>query len=246
MTNNASYTKDQNFDSEDGFDDELEVSAGKQILNAVAGTAQMLRRTKVFVPIFGVVFLAIGFLWFQSVQAERSLNAQSVNLRSLLEQPAPQPDQLLLQADGWDTAYQAVLSQRTARPTDSDLLGHAIFAAREAGLVVLETGTTDDGEVTLENEQYVVTPLLLKANGTLRGIESFLAILETPEFSAFEVQASLVNAEEVGYLLTLKGIFYSLPETFGDSLLGDSGEVAVIPIAAVGGDTTLTKLEVAP
>jgi len=127
----------------------------------------------------------------------------------------------------------SVLDQRTARPTDSDLIGLTIDAAQLAGLVVAETVTTDDGEVTLQNEKYTVTPVLLKANGTLAGIKRFLEILETPDFASFEIQSSLVNSEAVGYQLTLKGIFYSLPETFGDSISSEPLDLKVIPLKAV-------------
>ncbi|MEE8046946.1 MAG: hypothetical protein V3T49_08900 [Dehalococcoidia bacterium] len=248
MTTRAGHKNEQNFDidAEDGVDDEVELSAGKKLLSAAAQVADLMRRTTVFGPVFGLAFLAIGFLWFQSVQAENSLEARTESLQILLDQPAPQPDLLLQQADGWDTAYIEVMSRRTARPTASDLIGQVIGAAVTAGLVVVETGTTDDGEATIEGEKYTVTPILLKTNGTLSGIERFLAILETPEFSAFEIQASMLNAETVGYQLTLKGIFYSLPESFANDLLlenGEAGDHPVIPVTAV---SSTDKLEVAP
>ena len=229
MTTNSGYAAEQNFSSEE----DLEPSKGNQALSTVVQIFSQLKRMVVFVPIFGVVFLAIGFLWFQDVKSENSFNSQSESLRARLDQPSPQPDLLLQEADGWDAAYQVVLDKRTARPTDSDLIGLTIDAAQLAGMVVVETGTTDDGEVTLQNEKYTVTPILLKANGTLAGIKRFLEILETPDFASFEIQSSLVNSEAVGYQITLKGIFYSLPETFGDGISSESPDQKVIPITAV-------------
>ena len=233
MTTNTGFATEQNFSADDVAEDDLGQSKGNQLLSTVLGIFGQLKRMVVFVPIFGVVFLAIGFLWFQGVKDENSFNSQSESLRARLDQPAPQPDLLLQEADGWDTAYKVVLDQRTARPTDSDLIGLTIDAAQLAGLVVVETGTTDDGEVTLQNEKYTVTPILLKANGTIAGIKRFLEILETPDFASFEIQSSLVNSETVGFQITLKGIFYSLPETFGDAISSESPGLEVIPITAV-------------
>ena len=173
MTTNSGFAAEQNFNSEE----ELEPDDGNQVLSTVIQIASQLKRMVVFVPIFGVVFLVVGFLWFQSVKTEHSYNSQSDSLRARLSQPAAQPDLLLQEADGWDAAYQVVLDQRTARPTDSDLIGLVIDAAQLAGMVVVETGTTNDGEVTLQNEKYTVTPVMLKANGTIDGVNRFLDIL---------------------------------------------------------------------
>jgi len=233
MTTRADYKNENDFGADDGAEEEADVSAARQLLTAVGQIATQLRRAMVFLPVFGIVFVGLGLLWFQSVQTEGSVNAQSGSLRVLLDQPSPQPDALLQEADGWDTAYQVVLNRRTARPADSDLIAHVISAARTAGLVVIETGTTEDGEATLEDEKYTVTPLLLKATGTLAGVQRFMAILETPEFASFEIQASMLNSETVGYQLTLKGIFYSLSETFGDGISAGPDAIPVIPVIPV-------------
>ena len=227
----STFDKDRrNFDTDDGAGDEVEPSAGQLLLNASRMVGLQLRRTVVFVSIFVVMYLVTGSLWYQGVQAERALNAESELQLTLLSQPAPKPELLLKQVEGWDTAYQVTLDQRISRPEDSDLIGRVIDAAHAAGLVVLETGTNDDGITTLENDSYTATPVLLKANGTLDGIERFLNVLETDMFAAFEVQASMFNADEVGYLLTLRGVFYSLPENYGDTLTDDGLDILVIPI----------------
>ena len=49
----------------------------------------------------------------------------------------------------------------------------------------------------------------------------------------FEVQASMFNAEEVGYVLTLRGIFYSLPENYGEILADEEQDIPVIPVVPV-------------
>ncbi len=243
MTTITSAKNQQNFDTGEGAADEFEESTGRRILSFSRLVGLQLKRTVVFVPIFGVVYLAMAFLWYQGIQAERTLEANSESQLFLLGQPAPQPELLLKQVEGWDTAYRVTLDGRTSRPDDSDLIGHVIFAAESAGLVVIETGTNDDGTTTLGNDSYTTTPLLMKANGTLEGIERFLLTLETDEFAAFEVQASIFTAGTVGYVLTLRGVFYSLPENYGELLVADESDLPVIPVRPVGsaGDTEVAQ-----
>ena len=232
MTSRANYEKGQSFDTDEVVEEEL--STGKQVLSMANLGAWHLRRLVVFVPVFGLIFLAIGFMWFRGVQAESSLNSQAEQMNVLLDQPAPNPEKLLLQADGWDTAYQVVLSGRTTRPEDSDLIQRIISAAADSGIFITETGTTLDSPVTLENETYTSTPLLISAIGSMEGIESYLALLETSEFAAFGIEAAMVEKSFAGYQLTLRGIYYSLPENFGESdLVGDEVVIAVTPITPV-------------
>ena len=233
MTSRTDVKNGRNFDIDEGAGDEVAASVGHQALHMSRLVALQLRRTVVFVPLFGVVYLLIGFLWYQSAQAERMLEAESTSHLILLSQPAPQPDLLLKQIEGWDAAYQVTLDARISRPADSELIERVIGAAESAGLVVTKTGTNEDGIATLENDRYTVTPLLMKANGTLDGIERFLNTLETDEFAAFEVQTSMLNAEEVGYVLTVRGVFYSLPENYGDMLADD--DPTVIQVGPVAG-----------
>lgn len=215
-------------------DEELEQSTLARVREILGLAGSQLSRVMVFVPIFGIGFLLLGFLWVQGAQKANELDLETQSLRTRLSQPAPQPELLLRQADGWDTAYEVVLNSRTSRLADSDLVGKVIDAAWGSGLVVEETGTTDDGIATVGVEKYVSTPVLLKAVGTFEGIADFLELLETDEFSAFEIQSSLVESQTVGYQLTLKGLFYSLPENFAE-LSGeeDDDSPILIPIQAV-------------
>ena len=233
MTSKTGIENRRNFDTGERAGDGPDASAGRQLLNVLRLAAFHLRRPGVFVPIFGVAYLVMGFLWYQGVRAERVLEAESGSKLALLGQPAPQPDLLLKQAGGWATAYQVTLGRRISRQADSDLIGRVIDAAQSAGLVVIETGTNRDGIATLENDRYTVTPLLMRANGTLDGIERFLYALETDEFAAFEVQSSMFNAEVVGYILTLRGVFYSLPENYGEVLADEDPDAPVIPVVPV-------------
>jgi Tfp pilus assembly protein PilO len=215
-------------------DEELEQSTLARVREILGLAGSQLSRVMVFVPIFGIGFLLLGFLWVQGAQKANELDLETQSLRTRLSQPAPQPELLLRQADGWDTAYEAVLNSRTSRLADSDLVGKVIDAAWGSGLVVEETGTTDDGIATVGVEKYVSTPVLLKAVGTFEGIADFLELLETDEFSAFEIQSSLVESQTVGYQLTLKGLFYSLPENFAElSDEEDDDSPILIPIQAV-------------
>ncbi len=238
MTTAVNQQQDQNFDNEDMVEEELELSPAKQALALVGLASWHLRRIVVFAPIFGVVFLAIGFMWFQSMREESSLNARSEQLSILLDQPAPEPEMLLQRANGWDTAYQVVLNSRVARPADSDLVERVIEAASDAGLLIVETGTTVDVEATIENESFVSTPVLISAVGTLEGIETYLNVLETDEFAAFGIDAATVEEGQVGYQLTLRGLFYSLPENFGENTSEEEVVIAVTPVVPVdGGDS---------
>jgi hypothetical protein len=235
MTSRANYAQGQTFDNEEAVDEEVELSAAGQVLAMANLAGWHLRRAIVFIPLFGVVFLAIGFMWFQGVREEASLKLRSDQLSILLDQPAPEPDVLLQQADGWETAYQVVLDGRISRPEDSDLVERVINAAADAGLVIVETGTTADSVATIENEVYTATPLLISAIGTIEGIEAYLAILETSEFAAFGIEASTVEEGLVGYQLTLRGLYYSLPEDFGEEPTVEDGAVAAVtPIVPVG------------
>ena len=203
MASNSGVRDGRNFDTDDGAADELEPSPGQRALEIARVLAFHIRRPVVFAPIFGVAYLAIAFLWYQGIQAEHVLEGESDSQLALLSQPAPKPELLLKQIEGWETAYEVTLDSRISRPLDSQLIGRVIDAAESAGLVVIETGTNQDGIAKLENDRYTVTPLLLKANGTLDGVERFLDELETDRFEAFELQAAMFNAELVGYILTL-------------------------------------------
>lgn len=233
MTSKTINNNSQNFDTGEGAGAELEPSKGQQLLDVSRLVAANLRRVVVFAPIFGVIYLALGFMWYQDAQAERTLEAMSDSQLMLLAQPGPQPDLLLKQIEGWDTAFEVTLNGRISRPSDSDLIGRVIDAAESAGLVVIKTGTNSDGVTKLGNDKYTATPLLLEANGTLNGIERFLETLETDEFAAFEVQASMFNAERVGYVLTLRGVFYSLPSNYGEVLAEEDQDTPVIPVVPV-------------
>ncbi|NQW21580.1 MAG: hypothetical protein HQ477_12810 [Chloroflexi bacterium] len=234
MTTRSNYKRGQTFDNnEDVVGEQLELSAGKQVLAALNLTVLHLRRTVVFIPIFGMVFLAIGFLWLQSVREEASLNMKADQLTILLDQPAPQPENLLTQAGGWDTAYHVVLEGRVSRPNDSDLVERVIDAAVDSGLIVLETGTTKDDVETIENEDYTATPVLIRAIGMLDSIESYLAMLETADFSSFGIEASTVEEGVVGYQLTLRGLYYSLPESFGEIDPSENVMLAATPIVPI-------------
>lgn len=234
MTSRANYAQGQDFDNEEATGEEVDRSAARQALELVNLAAWYLRRAVVFIPIFGVVFLAIGFLWIQGVREEAALKLRSEQLSILLDQPAAEPEVLLQQADGWNTAYQVVLDGRTSRPEDSDLVERVLNAAADAGLMLIETGTTADSEATIENEVYTATPLLISAIGTIEGIETYLEILETSEFAAFGIEASTVEEGLVGYQLTLRGLYYSLPEDFGEEIADEEDVVvAVTPIVPV-------------
>ena len=235
MTTRTNDNTRRKLDTDEDAEDEPAPGSGQQLLIVARLVADQLTRIVVFAPIFGVVYLALGILWFQSVQAERNLNTVSESQLALLAQPAPRPELLLRQTEGWNTAYGVTLDRRISRPTDSNLIGRVIGAAETAGLVVIETGMDGDGIITLENDRYTKTPMLIKANGTLDGIERFLSALEMDRFSAFEVQASTFTVGTVGYILTLRGVFYSLPENYGDVLAGMDDDTPVIPIGSVGG-----------
>lgn len=234
MTSKMNHNDGRNPDAYEGVGDDFEASTGRRVLEIARLIGFHLMREVVFIPLFGVVFLIMGFLWLRGVQEERSLESKSESLLTRLSQPAPRPEMLSKQAVGWDTAYQVTLDARTARSTDSDLIGRVLDAATEAGLVILQTGTTDDDIVKLEDDKYTITPLILRANGQLDAIGKFLEILETDEFAAFEIQGSNMTAGQVGYLLTLQGVFYSLPENYGDQLAGDDEKVEVISLDAAG------------
>lgn len=236
MTTISSNQKDQNFDNEELIEEELELSPVKQVLALVALASWHMRRIVVFAPMFGLVFLVVGFMWLQSVREEASLNAAKEQLNILLDQPGPEPEALLQRADGWDTAYQVVLDSRVVRPPDSDLVERVINAASDAGLLIIETGTTVDVEATIENESFNSTPVLISAVGTLDGIEEYLNALETEEFAAFGIDAVTVEEGQVGYQLTLRGLYYSLPENFGE-IASDEDEIviAVTPVLPVDG-----------
>lgn len=230
MTSRTSVKDRPDFDIDGRAEDGLEVTKWQQVLDVLHLVAFHLRRTVVFVPIFGVVYLIMGFLWYQDLQAERTLEARSDLQLVLLAQPAPHPDLVLKQIEGWDTAYQVTLDGRIRRTEDSDLVDRVIAAASLAGLEVIKIGTTDDDTVTVENDKYTSTPVLMAANGDLDGIEQFLDMLETDKFAGFEVQSSMLNAETNGYVLTLVGVFYSLPENYGDGLVDEEIDIPVIPI----------------
>lgn len=234
MTNQKPKNIEKSSYDDNVSEGELEMSALQNVLGLTALGMSYLRRLTVFVPIFGVVFLAIGFMWFQAVQEERSLKAESVSMRVLLDLPVPQPEMLLNEASGWETAYKVVFEKRTARSADSDLIGGIIRAAESSGLKVVETGTTDDGVVTLENDKYTVTPVLIKSTGNLDEIEQFLRSLESSKFSSFEVQSTMFEAQFIGYILTVRGVFYSLPEDYSDQLVDEEDDVPVIPVGIAG------------
>jgi hypothetical protein len=232
MTSRANYEQGQSFETDEVVEEEL--SPSKQLLAMVRLGAWHLRRLVVFVPIFGLVFLAVGFMWLKDVQTESSLNSEIKQLNILLDQPSPQPEALLRQADGWGTAYQVVMSSRVTRPADSDLVQRVIDAAADSGVLITETGTTLDSPAILENETFTSTPLLISAIGTIEGIESYLALLETDEFSAFGIDSTIVEKGVTAYQLTLRGLYYSLPENFGESEIdSEDAVIAVTPIALV-------------
>ena len=235
MTGKTNNMDMQKFDTGEGAGDAIAASGGQQLLAAARLVAVYASRTVVFAPVFGIVFLVMGFLWYQDVQVERTLESKFDSQMALLGQPSARPDLLLKQVEGWDIAYEVTLDGRISRMTDSDLIGRAIAAAESAGLVVLETGTTDDGIATLGDNRYTATPVLMRANGTLNGIERFLAVLESDEFAAFEVQASMFSAETVGYVLTLRGVFYSLPENYSESLAEEDSDAPATGAGAGGG-----------
>lgn len=233
MTTRSDYENGKSFDNEAASEDDLDPSTGKQVIAALKLLSWHARRTLVFVPLFGVVFLLIGFMWFQGFRQEASLNTQAEQLRVLLDQPAPQPEMLMSEARGWDTAYHVVLQNRVARPEDSDLVASVIDAAADAGLVLTETGTTLDGVATIENESYTATPVLISAIGTIESIETYLQMLETSRFASFGIEAATVEEGLVGYQLSLRGLFYSLPEDFGDDgeVVDSSPDVTpVVPV----------------
>jgi hypothetical protein len=205
----------------------------EQVLEMARLVTMHLRRVVVFVSIFGVIFLATGFLWFQSNQEESRLNAQADQLSFLLDQPAPHPESLMNQADGWEIAYNVVLDGRVARPQDSDLIGRVLDAAADSGLLVIETGTTADGVEVIRNESYTATPILITAIGLLDDIEAYLAQLENSEFASFGVESSNIDQGVVGYQLTLRGLYYSLPEDFGQDADLEGEELLAIPITPV-------------
>ena len=216
MTTSTKANDRPNYDTEEGADDGLELTRGQQALEILSLAGFHLRRMVVFAPMFGLVYLVVGFLWYQDVQAEQTLEERSNLQLILLAQPAPRPEHVLQQIEGWDTAYQVTLDSRLSRSEDSGLIDRVIDAASSSGLQVTKIGTTDDDVVTLENDRYTVTPVLMGATGELDGIGRFLDTLETDDFAGFEVQTSILNAEIDGYILTLRGVFYSLPENYGD------------------------------
>lgn len=230
MTSRMSRNDGRSLDDYEDAGDDFEVSAGQRVLENARVIGLLLKREVVFLPLFGLVFLIMGFLWFQGVQTERKLESRSQLLLTLFNQPAPQPETLSRQAEGWAAAYQVTLDARTGRSPDSVLVGRVLDAAFEAGLAVLETGTADDDIVELADDKYTITPLMLRATGELDEIGRFLAVLETDEFAAFEITGSNMTAEQVGFLVTLQGVFYSLPESYGDQLSGDDEKVNVFSI----------------
>ena len=106
-------------------------------------------------------------------------------------------------------------------------------ATADSGLVVIETGTTVDGVEVIRNESYTATPILISAIGLLEDIEAYLAQLENSEFASFGVESSNIEQNAVGYQLTLRGLYYSLPENFGQEADFEDGERLDIPVVPV-------------
>ena len=122
MTSRTGGNDRSDFDTDEGAKVGHEITKTQQVLDVLHLVAFHLRRTVVFAPIFGVVYLIMGFLWYQDLQAERTLEARSDLQLVLLAQPAPHPDLVLKQIEGWDTAYQVTLDGRIRRTEDSELV----------------------------------------------------------------------------------------------------------------------------
>ena len=69
MTTQALGNSGQGFNSGEEYEEELELTPIQKIRDVANQVARHIRRPIVFAPIFGVVFIAIGFLWFQEAQA---------------------------------------------------------------------------------------------------------------------------------------------------------------------------------
>ena len=86
MTTKAINVNAKGMNAEEGFEEDFEITPSQRIREVAKIGAVHLKRTIVFAPIFGVLFLAVGFMWVKDFQAERTILIDSDSLRILLSQ----------------------------------------------------------------------------------------------------------------------------------------------------------------
>jgi hypothetical protein len=164
---------------------------------------------------FVLAFAAMGFMYYQASQAgadhQSAINAAQ---SSLAAQP-DNPDALRSALSGWTAALEAADEMRVQAQFDSSLLAAIMAVAEASGTTLVSAGLQSDAVATIDENQYLSTPIRLRVNGTLDVIRDFIGRLEDGAVVALEVQSSEITFGLLDYSAVINAAVFSQPDDIG-------------------------------
>jgi hypothetical protein len=98
---------------------------------------------------------------------------------------------------------------------DSSLLAAIMAVAQASGTTLVSAGLQSDAVATIDENQYLSTPIRLRVNGTLDVIRDFIGRLEDGAVVALEVQSSEITFGLLDYSAVINAAVFSQPDDIG-------------------------------
>jgi hypothetical protein len=189
------------------------------------------RQPLVLLGLFAAAYGVFGYQYYKTSQEQDVLAGQIETKRHEAGIPVPGAGDSLTELDQLGKAIDLINSISIPELLDSEIMSQALDAAVANNVEIHMEGTLPSSVEELNGEQYISTPIQLRADGTLSDLQLFLQQLEVRTFETIQIKDTVVNRNDAGYSMTIQAIVYSEP-TDGSLLLPQSGP----EVAAPGGD----------
>ncbi|GEM_PF-3365423 len=168
-----------------------------------------VKKPIVLIGMFAVVYLAIGFQYYNATTQEGHTDSIIEARQTVLSRPAPDSRKASYEAVAWGAARDAAISVRVPTLPHSELVARTLATADEFGVTVFTEGALPSAPAQLNGTDYIVTPLNIKAIGKFEDLQKFLARLERGTLETLEVKNSTLSKDQDGYVMTLLALVYS-------------------------------------
>lgn len=167
--------------------------------------------------LFSLAYLAMGLLYLDTARRAGATEERIAASRSALARQGPNLDQLQTVRSGWQYARETALSRRIDAASDAEILDRLVTLANVTGVRLFSAGIRPDIVELVEEEEYLGTPLLVKAHGSLSEVRVFLSALESGAVNSLEIRNAVVSENSGSYVVDVSAVVYSQIDPFSSS-----------------------------
>ncbi len=221
----------------DGPQDDAPREAGR-VRVAAQLAARHARQPLVLLALFAAAYGVFGYQYYKTSQEQSSLSGQLEKKKFEAGIPLPANGDTATELELVGKAIELINSITIPEMLDSEIMSQALDAALANNVEIHMEGTLPSAVEELNGDQYIATPIQMRADGTLADLQLFLQELETDTFETIKIRDTVVNRNESGYSMTIQATVYSEP-TDSPPLLPDPG----LEVSA-SGDAPAARAEV--